>query len=582
MATIGVHERLQLGGMSLHRRAALGLLSLMAAGILGLDGPSRSAHAAPNRSTARDPRGSSGAPLPRGVHQRANGRYVRDLCGEASARLRCRTMQLLPEGWQPGDSILDAEPPQPAPLSASIVAAAYHLPPTAQASGKIVAIIGAPDMHALADLTMHRSLQGLPAMERCSGLPTGTGPACFAQVAQDGGPSTNTSPVPAHDIETSLDTQMVSIACPDCSILLVEIKPSFCERDLVEGVATATRLGASAISISLGGPEATDPNALSVGLGGATNGTSGCPAETRWPFDLPGPFSTPGHLVFVSSADQGYNNENRHFTPTVTGAAPAYPASSPYVIAVGGTTLYADGSSFGEGVWSATTSGCSTEFAMPPWQASLLSGSTCGGRATADVSAAATFISNGTEVGIEIVFHGQTTSVVGTSASAPLVAAMFTRLGLTTEVSNDLSWVYKNSAAFSDVGAAEYPLPPGASSSNTTSDASCGILCTAGTGWDGPSGVGSPDGMKLAALPVSTDAPQPYPDSGICGPYGRVGAGGAIEACDDGGCACKVGGGRGRAPGSAWMVALSVLALLGARHRRRGRTGTLHPSVDVR
>src|SRR5262249_3475233 len=215
--------------------------------------------------------------------------------------------------------------------------AAYSIPSPAQAHGKIVAVISAPDSHALDDLTLYRSMQGLPAMERCNGLPTGTGTACFAQVAQDGGPSTNTAPSPAADAETSLDTQMISIACPDCGILLVELNPVFCEVDLIEGVATAARLGASAISISLRGPEATDPNAIMAGKGGATNGTTDCPEEIEWPYDLPGPFSTPGHLVFVSAGDYGYNNRNLRFSPTLGGAAPAYPASSPYVIAVGGT-----------------------------------------------------------------------------------------------------------------------------------------------------------------------------------------------------------------------------------------------------
>jgi hypothetical protein len=292
------------------------------------------------------------------------------------------------------------------------------------------------------------------------GCPRAPAPPASRRWAQNGGPSTNGSA--ASDAETSLDTQMVSLACPDCSILLIEINPKFCERDLLEGVATASRLGASATSISLGGPEATDPHAAAAGLGGASNGTTGCPAEADWPNDLPGPFSTAGHLVFVSSADYGYNNQRLFFTPTISGAAPAYPASSPYVIAVGGTTLHASESSYGEGVWYSTTSGCSSEFAMPPWQAPVLAGSGCDGRAPADVAAAATFVSNGTEVGIEIVVHGQTRSVVGTSASAPLVAAMFTRLGLTTVASNDLSWIYKNRSAFNDVGSAEYPLPAGA------------------------------------------------------------------------------------------------------------------------
>src|SRR5262249_24412595 len=167
-----------------------------------------------------------------------------------------------------------------------------------------------------------------------------------------GSPSTNTDPSPAADNETSLDVDMISIGCPDCSILLVEINPVLCETDLSEGVATAARLGASAISIGLRGPEATDPNAILAGKGGATNGTTGCLYERDWQYDLPGPFSTPGHLVFASAGDYAYNNRDIHFSPMLAGASPAYPASSPFVISVGGTVLHVSGSSTGEGVWS--------------------------------------------------------------------------------------------------------------------------------------------------------------------------------------------------------------------------------------
>jgi MYXO-CTERM domain-containing protein len=554
------------------------LMSLAILGILERAGPHGSALAAPSSPTARDSRDPGRAELPPRIHRKANGRYTQDLCDHRSQGLHCLARQWLPEDWRPGDPIPDSPPPTPPPpppmLSASMIEAAYNIPSTAQANGKIVALLGSPDNHALADLAMYRSAHGLPAMDRCRGLPTGTGTACFAQVAQDGGPSINTDPFPRGDGETSLDMAMVSLGCPDCSILLVEISPRFCESDVLEGAATAAKLGASATSISLGGPEATDPNAISIGKGGATNGTSGCPAEAKWQCDAPGPYSTPGHLVFVSAGDHGYDDEHYQFSPTLGGAAPSYPASSPYVVAVGGTALYWSAASSGEGLWSfATTSGCSTEFAMPPWQAEVLSGTSCKARATADVSAMATFFSDGVELGIETVVNGQTLVTEGTSASAPLVAAIFTRLGLTTEISNDLSWIYKNRSAFNDIGSAAYPLPPGASNTNAPGDSSCGMLCTAGPGWDGPSGVGSPNGAKLAALPVSTAGPEPYPDAGVSVPYnGLCGADpGSIDA-GAGGCACEAGG-RGRSPGMTWVGAVLGLALVGAYQRSRSRKG---------
>lgn len=571
--------------------------------------------------------GSSAIRLPPHIHRKANGRYVRDMCTSERQRIRCLAKELLPETWHPGDPLPAASPkPLAGPQGVAILNGAYSIPSSAAANGKIVAILDAPDSHALADLALYRQAEGIAPIGRCDGLPTGSGTACFAQVAEDGSASTNTDPSAGSDGETSLDTDMISLACPDCSILLVEVNPNFCERDLVAGAATAAKLGASAISISLGGPEATDPNAASIDAGtvepSADAGDLPCPEELTWTHDLPGPYSTPGHPVFAASGDFAFDNANLGLTGTLGAASPSYPASSPYVIAVGGTALYATGTTYGEGVWDdgryglfeesdptgtgkyqdATTSGCSTEFAMPPWQVPVLAGTGCNGRATADVSAVATFFSDGTESGISIVVNGNTVVAEGTSASSPVAAALFTRLGLTTEVSNDLSWLYTNASAFNDVGSTAYPLPAGATSSDAPPGSTCGILCTAAPDWDGPSGVGTPNGTNLAALPVSTAGPQAYPDAGVCGPYGACNAGppsddagahmSALDASvprDGGGvtspvygggetsglpasstgCGCRVEGAPSKS-GAGWAVAALVLTLTWRRRRQAG------------
>jgi MYXO-CTERM domain-containing protein len=424
------------------------------------------------------------------------------------------------------------------------ITAAYKIPASAAANGKIVAIIDAPDSNAYTDLVGYRSTFGITALPQCTGLPTGTTP-CFAQVAEDGSASTGADSG-GDDVETSLDMDMISAACPDCSILLVEINSNYCEADIVQGVETAIKLGASAVSISLGGPEMTDPHALSLDAGPLPEDAGGLPCgmEIPWSVDIPGPFSTPGHLVFAASGDFGYDQQNEVFTATVGADSPSWPSSSPYVIAVGGTSVYKTGTTtptYGEGVWDdgyfgldegtsatskyqdITTSGCSSEFTMPPWQSTVLDGTGCTKRATADVSAAATFFNNGTESAISVYITEGTQSgvggVEGTSAASPLVAAIYTRLGLTTEASNDLSWTYTNESAFNDVGSAGYPIPTGAKSSDAPSGATCGKLCTAGTGWDGPTGVGSPNGTALAALTVSTSGPVAYPDAGVTDPW---------------------------------------------------------------
>jgi hypothetical protein len=494
--------------------------------------------------------------LPDGVHQKRNGRFVKDMC-DHHARHHCLGQWLLPETWQPGMDIPKSRqlaPDTAEPMAPNDVATAYKLPATSLANGKIVAILDAPDSNALTDLQGYRTHNAITQMNRCAGMPTGTGTPCFAQINEDGTPSSGTDPSPDDDGETALDLAMISAACPDCSILLVEISVNFCETDFTEGVATAAKLGASAASISIGGIESTDPNLATIDAGAPT-GPDPCPGEDTWVYDNPGPYSTPGHLVFVASGDFGYDNINSALTNTVGGASPSYPSSSPYVVAVGGTALYAEtGGGYGEGVWDdghfgldlgttatskyqdSTTSGCSTEFAMPPWQASVLTGTGCSMRATADISAAATFFSGTTETAIGMSYSGEYTAAEGTSAASPMMAAVFTRLGLTTEASNDLSWMYSNPSAFNDVGGAGYPLPTGASVRDAPLTSACTTaknkLCYAGTGWDGPTGLGSPNGTALAALPVSTSGPVPYPDAGV--PEENAGDSGTATG-DDGG-----------------------------------------------
>jgi len=538
------------------RWVALSLHSVVILGALQCAG---SAHASPNESTSRRAYDSIGSSLPPGVFRKANGRYVRELCAHPAARqIRCLAKQWLPPSWQPNEATsgllpetADGGAAKPSPISPSLIDSVYGIPATARAKGRTVAIVDTPDNHAFSDLAAYRAMLGMPALERCGGVPTGNGIACFAQVAEDGGPSSNTDPLPAYDGETSLDAAMVSLACPDCSILLVELEPTLCESDLLKGVATAARLGASAISISFAGPEATDPHAIAVAGGRAASAATSCPAEANSPSDPRGPFSTPGHLVFAAAGDYGYDSVHYAFSPTVGGAAPSYPASSPDVVAVGGTALYWSAASSREGIWNRTTSGCSTEFGSPPWQVPLLSGSSCTGRATADISAMATFFSDGIELGLEVIVDGQPLVTEGTSASAPLVAGIFTRLELTTQVSSDLSLIYQHSSSFNDIGSRSYPLPERTSDSNAPAGSSCGILCNVGLGWDGPSGVGSPNGAKLSAWAVhsGTELTRTEP---------------ASDGSASNGCAFEVRS-HGRSPSGVAIATMLVLALLTRR-----------------
>ena len=266
--------------------------------------------------------------------------------------------------------------------------------------------------------------------------PCGTG--CFTKVNQAG----SASPVPRANggwaQEISLDLDMASAVCPNCKILLVEAN-SNAFTDLAAAEDTAARLGASVISNSYGGSEFSQ--------------------ETTSTYN--GHFNHPGIPITVSSGDNGYGVE--------------FPAASQYVTAVGGTTLTKAGSAFSERAWSGAGSGCSTYVAKPSWQKD----SGCARRTVADVSAVAD-PNTGVAVYDTYRYRGAAGWMVfgGTSASAPIVAGAFALGGGTSP-----SKPYANTSSLHDV------------TSGSNGSCSVAYLCTAGTGFDGPTGLGTPNGV---------------------------------------------------------------------------------------
>jgi hypothetical protein len=463
-----------------------------------------------------------------GIHLGNDGRYRKDVCGHSHARF-CFSERILPESWKPGTPI-----PQAAGGASGIgptdILTAYQVPPSTSAGGKIVVIPDSPDSQAFSDVTAYRANYGLPTLPKCagaSGLPDGTTP-CFAQVDETGDPSTGQDTPGDGDGETALDMDMISAACPDCAILLVEIQLES-DSDFTTGVATAAKLGAVATSISIGGPE----------QGGEPTG-----------------YTTPGHLVLAASGDWGYD-----LVDEGAQATPAYPSSAPDVVAVGGTTLFLNGETYDEAVWNdgtfstqpsgqdVTTSGCSTEFAMPTYQATALAGSGCSHRATVDLAAAAAYYVGDSPAYIA-TYQGGWQQVEGTSASSPMMAAILTRVGLTDAISNDLSWEYTHASAFHDLGSASYPVDSNGASTDAQGPSTCGILCTVKTGWDGPSGVGTPDATKLAALagtldggPSAVDGGSGSDDDGASDAAAGGDAGNGQGGDDDGGTPVTLDGG---------------------------------------
>jgi hypothetical protein len=378
--------------------------------------------------------GPGGGFLPVGDHPTV------DLCaqGVRAGGARCHSKlrtdlkgTMTPQGFGPADLV-----------------SAYDLPATGGA-GQIVAIVDAQDdPNAEADLAVYRSEYGLP--------PCTTSNGCFKKVNQSGVQGSYPAADSGWAGEISLDLDMVSAGCPSCKIILVEVD-SATNDDLGAGVNTAASLGATAISNSYGGPE---------------DGTVVSSSSTY--------YDHPGILVTASNGDSGY------------GAS--FPASSQYVLAVGGTSLVKSSGSRGwsETAWSSTGSGCSAYIPKPSWQTDT----GCSHRTVGDVAAIAD-PNTGVSVYDTYAGGGGWNVYGGTSVASPLVAAIFARTGKTGATPQ---FPYSNTSDFYDV--------------TSGSDGSCGgtYLCSAKVGYDGPTGNGTPNGTAIAG--GSSPPPPPPVDAG--------------------------------------------------------------------
>ncbi|MFJ4989026.1 carboxypeptidase regulatory-like domain-containing protein [Streptomyces sp. NPDC088732] len=331
----------------------------------------------------------------------------------------------------------------PAGYGAGDLRGAYDLP-AAGGAGQTVAVVAAyDDPTAEQDLAVYRQQYGLPD---CT-----TGNGCFRKVDQRGG-TEYPQPDPEWAGEISLDLDMVSAVAPNAHILLVEADSA--DRDnLGAAVDLAVALGAKVVSNSYGSYYDSLP-------GGGED-----PAETTDTH-----YNHPGVAMVVAAGDLNYG------VP--------YPAASPYVTSVGGTSLARDPSSprgWSESVWSngdrGTGSGCSAYQAKPAFQKDT----GCPRRTVADVSAVAD-----PATGVAVYqSYGQSGWQVygGTSAATPIIAGVYAAAGAPAADSYPNSYPYAAASGLNDV----------TSGSNGTCDPA--YLCTAGPGFDGPTGLGTPRGL---------------------------------------------------------------------------------------
>jgi subtilase family serine protease len=325
--------------------------------------------------------------------------------------------------------------PPPGAITPAQLRSAYNLTGTTS-NGRTVAIVdayGYPNLER--DLGVYRSQFGLPACTKANG--------CLRIINQTGG--TN---LPKLNVgwaqEQALDVDAVSAACPDCKILVVQATSSSIV-NLGTAVNTAAKqAGVAAISNSYGGGDLSD----------ATYGKY---------------YDHPGIAVTASTGDNGYQGGS-------------FPASSTYVTAVGGTSLSKTTTNtrgWTETAWSGAGSGCSVVNAA--LAAAVSSNTGCLKRAIADVSAAA-------DPGVGgLAVYAPTSSrssgwaqYGGTSESAPIIAAIYAMSGNTAGYANAIPYGHAGSL---------FDVTSGGNGSCPTTQ-----WCQAGTGWDGPTGLGTPNG----------------------------------------------------------------------------------------
>jgi subtilase family serine protease len=401
----------------------LAALALTAASVAAVASPAATAAAATARA------GAAGR----------GGATARAACGTAARNhARCFAMIRTDRAATAAALRADLAGKPPPGFGATDLESAYSLP-VSDGSGQTVALVDAyNDPTAESDLAVYRAEYGLP--------PCTTANGCFTKVNESG--KTGSYP-PTDDgwaVEESLDLDMVSAACPNCHILLVEGTSSLVT-DLAKSEVTAAGLGADAMSNSYGLDE--------------FGGMQAYYADYH-----------PAHAAVVASSGDGA------FGPT------QFPAVAPGVTAAGGTSLYKSDNRRGwvEHAWDGSGSGCSAYVKKPVYQDAV--SPHCTMRTTADVSSVAdpdtglaVYDSTPNPYGLKpgwIV-------VGGTSAASPFIAGVIGLAG--------------NGTTFHT--AAIYGHPQFLNDVTVGSNGYCGgdYLCTAKKGYDGPTGMGTPDGI---------------------------------------------------------------------------------------
>ncbi len=353
----------------------------------------------------------------------------RDGCSELSAgKLACGVTIMKTgvrpalAGWAPSD-----------------LQAAYNLPSSSKGAGQIVAIVDAYDNPNVAsDLATYRSYFGLP-------------PANFTKYNEAGQQShypksCKGQPGNSWCVESDLDVEMVSAACPNCTIYLVEADNyDYGVGTMATAEREAVKLGAHIVSNSWA--------------------CSNC-----WPEkEFEKAFETPGVVYLAASGD--FNSSS------------AEPARFANVVSVGGTYLAKKGTRYTEIVWPWTGGGsCATGITKPSWQHDP----GCKFRTQNDVAAVAVDVA-----AYDSYDYGGWITAAGTSVATPLIASVYALAGnASSQHAGEGLWTLTRQQRKKYLHA----IREGANGSCSGS-----YICTAGTGqyftYSGPTGWGTPNGI---------------------------------------------------------------------------------------
>jgi kumamolisin len=341
------------------------------------------------------------------------------------------------------------------------VAEAYRFPANASGAGETIGIIELGGGYRQKDLTAYFKTLGIPA------------PSVTAVSVDNGKNSPSTAS--GADGEVMLDIEVAATVAPGAKIAVYF--SSNTDQGFIDAITTAvhdTTNKPSVISISWGGPESSWTAQSMAALDAACQSAAAL-----------------GITITAAAGDNGSTDGG-------TGNDVDFPASSPHVLACGGTKLIADGATISsEVVWNelasqegATGGGVSNVFPLPSWQVNAKVPTTSvstGGRGVPDVAGDAD-----PSTGYTIRVDGETTVIGGTSAVAPLwaglVAVANQQLGAPVGFIQPALYAAKAAAAFNDI-----------------TQGNNGAF-SAGPGWDACTGLGSPIAETLIPLLATAGA----------------------------------------------------------------------------